>query len=90
MLFYIQKEIRADTNEGVIKERKVKAMSEVKSRTWTKMAEIKTSAKTLMGIYKTICEEFGVDFYEDVLDVSDAISDGYIQICDDGIIIWMA
>ena len=65
-------------------------MNEVKSRTWTKLAEIKTTEKTLMGIYKTIREEFGVDFYEDVLDVADAINEGYIQICDDGIIIWMA
>ena len=65
-------------------------MNEVKSRTWTKMAEIKTDAKTPMDIYKVLCEEFGVDFYEDVLDVADAINEGYIQICEDGIIIWMA
>ena len=63
-------------------------MNEVKSVTWTKLAEIKTSEKTLMGIFKTIRREFGEDFYEDVLDVADAINEGYIQICEDGIIIW--
>ena len=63
-------------------------MDEAKSRTWTKLAEIKTSEKTLMGIFKTIRREFGEDFYEDVLDVADAINEGYIQICEDGIIIW--
>ena len=63
-------------------------MNEVKSVTWSKLAEIKTTEKTLMGIYKVICKEFGVDFCEDVLAVEDSISDGYIQICDDGIIVW--
>ena len=63
-------------------------MADITSRTWTKLAEIKTSEKTLMGIYKAICREFGEDFYEDVLDVADAINEGYIQVCDDGIIIW--
>lgn len=65
-------------------------MNEVKSVTWTKFAEIETSAKTLMGIYKAICKEFDDDLYEDVLAVADAIYEGYIQICDDGIIIWMS
>ena len=65
-------------------------MDEAKSRTWTKLAEIKTSAKTPEGIYKVLCEEFGNDFFEDVSAVADAISDGYIQICEDGIIIWGA
>ena len=63
-------------------------MNEVKSVTWRKLAEIKTNEKTPMGIYKVLCEEFGVDFYEDVSAVVDAIADGYIQICDDGIIVW--
>ena len=63
-------------------------MADITSRTWKKLAEIKTSEKTLMGIYKAICREFGEDFYEDVLDVADAINEGYIQICDDGIIVW--
>ena len=63
-------------------------MTDITSKTWTKLAEIKTSEKTLMGIYKAICREFGEDFYEDVLDVADAINEGYIQICEDGIIIW--
>ena len=65
-------------------------MADITSRTWTKVAEIKTDAKTPMDIYKVLCEEFDVDFYEDVFDVTAAILDGSIQICEDGIIIWMA
>ena len=65
-------------------------MKEVKSVTWTKMAEIKTNAKTPKGIYNVICKEFDVDFCEDVSAVVDAISDGYIQVCEDGIIVWGA
>ena len=65
-------------------------MNEVESATWRKLAEIKTNAKTLMGIFKTIRREFDEDFYEDVLDVADAIAYGNIQICDDGIILWMS
>ena len=65
-------------------------MNEVKSVTWTKLAEIKTSAKTLMDIYKAIRNEFDADLYEDVLDVADAINEGYIQVCEDGIILWMS
>ena len=52
------------------------------------MAEIKTTEKTLMGIYEVLCKEFGVDSYEDRIAVDEAILDGNIQICDDGIIIW--
>ena len=63
-------------------------MNESKSVTWTKLAEIKTNAKTTMDIYEVICKEFGVDFYEDRIAVADAIREGYIQVCDDGIIIW--
>lgn len=63
-------------------------MSEVKSNTWTKLAEVKTKAKTPKGIYKVICKEFGVDFYENAFAVAEAIADGYIEICDDGFILW--
>jgi len=65
-------------------------MNEVKSATWSKLAEIKTSEKTLMGIFKAIRNEFDADLYKDVLDVADAINEGYIQVCDDGIILWMS
>ena len=63
-------------------------MNDVKSVTWSKLAKIKTNARTPKGIYRVLCEEFGNDFCEDVSEVLDAISDGYIQICDDGIIVW--
>ena len=65
-------------------------MNEVKSVTWSKMAEVKTRAKTAKGIYKVLCKEFGVDFYENALAVEVAIKEGYIQVCEDGIIIWMS
>ena len=63
-------------------------MDEAKSRTWTKLAEIKTNEKTLMGIYKVLCKEFDADLYKDAFAVADAIDYGYIQICEDGIIVW--
>ena len=79
------REVEQDLEE--MEETKMK-MNEAKSRTWTKVAEIKTDAETLKDIYKAICKEFDSDFYEDVLDVADAIREGYIQICEDGFIIW--
>ena len=63
-------------------------MNEVKSVTRTKMAEIKTKAKTPNGIYRVLCKEFDVNVFKDGFDVADAISDGYLQVCDDGIIVW--
>ena len=63
-------------------------MKDVKSITWSKVAEVKTRAKTAKGIYKVLCREFGVDFYENALVVEASIKDGYIEICDDGIIVW--
>ena len=63
-------------------------MADITSRTWKKVAEIPTDDFSIAGIGRAIDEEFGVDFYEDVLDVADAINEGYIQICEDGIIIW--
>ena len=65
-------------------------MEEITSRTWRKIAEVKTRAKTAKGIYKVLRKEFDVDFYEDALAVEVAIKEGYIQICDDGIIVWMS
>ena len=63
-------------------------MNEVRSATWRKLAEIKTNARTPKGVYNVLCEEFGNDFFEDVSEVLAAISEGNIQVCDDGIIIW--
>ena len=63
-------------------------MADITSRTWKKVTEIKTSAKTLTDVYEVLCKEFGEDSYEDVFEVAVAILEGYIQICDDGIIIW--
>lgn len=60
-------------------------MNEVKSVTWSKMAKIPTDDFTEEGIARAINEEFGEPLFEDILE---AIADGYIQVCEDGIIIW--
>lgn len=60
-------------------------MNEVKSVTWSKLAEIPTDDFSIDGIAKAINEEFGELFFDDILE---AIVDGYIQVCDDGIIVW--
>jgi hypothetical protein len=62
-------------------------MNECTSRTWTKMAEIPTDDLSVDGIARAINKEFGEPFVEDILE---AIAEGYIQVCEDGIIIWMA
>ena len=63
-------------------------MKEVTSVTWSKMAEIPTDDFTIAGIGRAINKEFGEMLFEDIFAVMNAISDGYIQICDDGIIVW--
>ena len=60
-------------------------MNECTSRTWTKLAEIETDDFSVEGIAKAINKEFGEPFIEDILE---AIAEGYIQVCEDGIIIW--
>ncbi len=60
-------------------------MNEVKSITWTKIAEIPTDDFSIEGISSAINEEFGEPMFEDILE---AIAEGYIQVCEDGIITW--
>ena len=60
-------------------------MADITSRTWTKLAEIPTDDFSIAGIGRAINEEFGEQMFDDILE---AIADGYIQVCDDGIIIW--
>lgn len=61
-------------------------MKEVTSTTWTKIIEIKTKAKTPSGILRAIrCE---TDFDFDYTDVLYGIETGFIEICDDGVILW--
>lgn len=62
-------------------------MSEVKSRTWTKAAEIPTTDFSKDGIAEAINNEFGEPMFEDI---EQAIKETYITLHDDGIIIWMA
>ena len=60
-------------------------MTDITSRTWTKLAEIKTDDFTDEGIAIAINKEFGEMPFEDV---KQEIANGYIEICEDGIIIW--
>ena len=62
-------------------------MADITSRTWKKLAEIPTDDFTEEGIASAINKEFGEPFIDDILN---AIADGYIQVCEDGIIIWMS
>lgn len=62
-------------------------MNECTSRTWTKIAEIPTDDISVDGIARAINKEFGEPFIDDILN---AIAEGYIQVCEDGIIIWMS
>ena len=62
-------------------------MNECTSRTWKKVAEIPTDDFSIEGITRAINEEFGEPMFDDILE---AIADGYIEVCDDGIIIWMS
>ena len=60
-------------------------MKEVKSITWAKTAEIPTDDFSIDGIARAINKEFGKQMFYDIVI---AIKEGYIQVCDDGIIIW--
>lgn len=60
-------------------------MNECTSRTWTKLAEIPTDDLSIEGIAEAINNEFGEPFVDDILE---AIAEGYIQVCEDGIIVW--
>ena len=60
-------------------------MADIKSRTWKKVVAIPTDDFSIAGIRRAIYEEFGVMWFEDVLQ---EIADGNIQIAEDGIIIW--
>lgn len=60
-------------------------MADIKSVTWSKVAEIPTDDFTTEGIARAINEEFGEPMFDDILE---AIADGCIEICDDGLIVW--
>jgi len=60
-------------------------MNECTSRTWTKLAEIPTDDLSVEGIAEAINNEFGEPMFDDILE---AIAEGYIQVCEDGIIVW--
>ena len=60
-------------------------MNECTSRPWSEMAEIPTDDLSIEGIASAINKAFGEQMFDDILE---AIADGYIQVCDDGIIVW--
>ena len=60
-------------------------MANITSKTWTKVAEIPTDDFTTEGIARAINKEFGEMLFEDV---RQEIANGYVEIADDGIIIW--
>ena len=60
-------------------------MADITSRTWKKVAEIPTDDFSIAGIGRAINEEFGEMLFEDV---RQEIANGYIEIADDGIIVW--
>lgn len=61
-------------------------MKQVTSQTWEKIAEIKTMAKTVAGIMRAIrCK---TDFNFDKSDVEYGLETGFIEVCDDGVILW--
>lgn len=62
-------------------------MADITSRTWKKVAEIPTDDFTEEGIASAINKEFGEQMFDDILE---AIAEGYIQVCEDGIIVWEA
>ncbi|MCQ2270996.1 MAG: hypothetical protein MJZ52_07210 [Bacteroidales bacterium] len=62
-------------------------MQEITSSTWTKVAEIATTDSSIEAIAEAINKEFGEPMFEDI---ELAIKVGFIEICDDGIIVWMA
>lgn len=62
-------------------------MAEITSTTWTKIAEIPTTDSSIAAIAEALEHEFGEPFFDDI---EQAIANGYIEICDDGIIVWMS
>lgn len=60
-------------------------MQEITSSTWTKVAEIATTDSSIEAIAEAINKEFGEPMFDNI---ELAIKHGYIEICDDGIIIW--
>lgn len=62
-------------------------MANITSNTWTKIAEIPTTDSSNAAIAEALEREFGEPFFDDI---DQAIAEGYIEICDDGIIVWMS
>lgn len=62
-------------------------MSECTSRTWTKVAEIPTNDFSLQAIEKAIIDTFGEPITDDI---EKAIKESYIEICEDGFVVWVA
>lgn len=65
----------------------MQSMAETTSSNYTKLAEIKTKARTAKGIYNAICQAFGEEFFS-LEEIEHAMKNGFIDVCTDGVIIW--
>jgi hypothetical protein len=61
-------------------------MKETTSTTWKKLAEIETKDFTSQGILEALTNDGLDDFTID--EVESMIKNGWIEICEDGIIVW--
>ena len=62
-------------------------MKETTSNTWTKLAEIETTDFSHENIFNLICETFGEEIFE-LGEIANAIKSRFIEICEDGFIVW--
>ncbi|MBQ7781778.1 MAG: hypothetical protein IJ405_07140 [Lachnospiraceae bacterium] len=63
------------------------SMAETTGGSYKKLAEIKTKASTVKGIYNAICQAFGEEFFS-LEEIEHAMKNGFIDVCTDGVIIW--
>lgn len=59
-------------------------MSDLKSKTWKKLAEIECDTGSPNRICEAIAEAMGCS----MSDAASMIKDGWAEICEDGIVIW--
>ena len=84
---FIRKKV--DDNGKIIPDHERKTMSEITSSTWTKMLEVPTRARTLEDMIAALRK--ATDMYEDMSneEMEELINSDWVEICSDGIIVWM-
>ena len=63
------------------------SMAETTGGSYKKLAEIKTGARIVKGIYDAVCRAFGEEFFS-LEEIEYAMKKGFIDVCTDGVIIW--